>query len=252
MKKIKTVARIVVIVLVSLVVGVNLYSWNARSLMGNALPMPMGYGAAVVLTGSMEPTIMADDLIIVAEQEDYAEDDVVVYQSGSILVVHRIVDITDGMVTTQGDANSAADEPVEMTAIKGKVIAIIPVLGNLARLLKTPAATIVLLAGAVLMLEASFRKEKQKNKRVYHTRYGSSASVFNVRRSSCDRACRGDSTKHSRAYVTKSLRYKLGIGIVLVVYHIVGHDAGEQGFYCREQRDRNSVGNDCDYRIRVE
>ena len=163
MKKIKTVARIVVIVLVSLVVGVNLYSWNARSLMGNALPMPMGYGAAVVLTGSMEPTIMADDLIIVAEQEDYAVDEVVVYQSGSILVVHRIIDITDGMVTTQGDANSAADEPVEMTAIKGKVIAIIPVLGNLARLLKTPVATIVLLAGAVLMLEASFRKEKQKN-----------------------------------------------------------------------------------------
>ncbi len=163
MKKIKTALRILVIVFVSLVVGVNLYSWNARSLMGNALPMPMGYGAAVVLTGSMEPTIMADDLIIVAKQPDYAVDEVVVYQSGSILVVHRIIDITDGMVTTQGDANSAADEPVEMTAIKGKVIATVPMLGNLARLLKTPAATIVLLAGAVVMLEASFRKEKQKS-----------------------------------------------------------------------------------------
>ena len=163
MKKIKTALRILVIVFVSLVVGVNLYSWNARSLMGNALPMPMGYGAAVVLTGSMEPTIMADDLIIVAKKADYAVDEVVVYQSGSILVVHRIIDITDGMVTTQGDANSAADEAVEMTAIKGKVIATVPMLGNLARLLKTPAATIVLLAGAVVMLEASFRKEKQKS-----------------------------------------------------------------------------------------
>lgn len=162
MKLIKTIARIALIVFVSLVVGLNLYSWNAKSLMGNALPMPMGYGAAVTLTGSMEPTIMADDLIIVAEQEAYELDDIVVYQSGSILVVHRIISIDGQSVTTQGDANPVADEPMDVSLIKGKVIAIVPVLGNVARVLKTPAATIVLLAGAVLLLEMSFRKEKQK------------------------------------------------------------------------------------------
>ena len=162
MKLVKTVARIAIIVFVSLVVGLNLYSWNAKSLMGNALPMPMGYGAAVPLTGSMEPTIMADDLIIVAEQEAYELDDIVVYQSGSILVVHRIISIDGQSVTTQGDANPGADEPMDVSLIKGKVIAIVPVLGNVARVLKTPAATIVLLAGAVLLLEMSFRKEKQK------------------------------------------------------------------------------------------
>ena len=162
MKYLKTIARTGVIIFVSLVVGINLYSWNAKSLMGNALPMPMGYGAALVLTGSMEPTIQADDLIIVAERPVYAEDEIVVYQSGNILVVHRIIDITDGMVTTQGDANQAADEPVEMSAIKGKVIANISGLGTLARILKTPTATIALLAAAVLMMERSFRKEKQK------------------------------------------------------------------------------------------
>ena len=162
MKLIKTVARIALIVFVSLVVGLNLYSWNAKSLMGNALPMPMGYGAAVTLTGSMEPTIMPDDLIIVAEQEAYELDDIVVYQSGSILVVHRIISIDGQSVVTQGDANPVADEPMDVSLIKGKVIAIVPVLGNVARVLKTPAATIVLLAGAVLLLEMSFRKEKQK------------------------------------------------------------------------------------------
>lgn len=162
MKHLKTIARTIVIIFVSLVVGINLYSWNAKSLMGNVLPMPMGYGAAVVLTGSMEPTIQADDLIIVAERPVYAENEIVVYQSGSVLVVHRVIDITDGMVTTQGDANQAADEPVELSAIKGKVIAIIPGMGTLARILKTPAATIALLVCAVLMMEASFRKDKQK------------------------------------------------------------------------------------------
>lgn len=162
MKQIKTLLRILVLVFVSLVVGINLYTWNAKSLMGNALPMPMGYGAAIVLTGSMEPTIMEDDLILVAKKPVYAVGDIVVYQSGNILVVHRIVDIADGLITTRGDANQTDDAPVEASAIKGKVISIIPWMGSLARILKTPAATIILLVAAVLMLESSFRKEKRK------------------------------------------------------------------------------------------
>lgn len=163
MKHLKTFARTALVVFASLVVGFNLYNWNAQSLMGNALPMPLGYGAAVVLSGSMEPNIMVDDLIIVEEQDTYTTKDVVVYQNGSMLVVHRIVDITDGMVTTRGDANQAADEPIEMSRIKGKVIAVVPQLGSVARILKTPAATIALLAAAVLLMESSFRKDVQKS-----------------------------------------------------------------------------------------
>ena len=49
-KKVKTALRVAVLVLVSLVLGINVYLWNARSLTGNALPMPFGYGAALVLT----------------------------------------------------------------------------------------------------------------------------------------------------------------------------------------------------------
>ena len=120
-KKLKAAARTILLVFASMVLGINLYLWNARSLMGNALPMPFGYGAAVVLTGSMEPTISANDLIFVAQRDTYAEDDIVVYQSGRVLVVHRIVDIADGMVTTQGDANNAPDDPVELSAIMTKL-----------------------------------------------------------------------------------------------------------------------------------
>ena len=162
MKKIKKICRIVLIVFVSLVVGFNLYTWNAQSLMGNALPMPFGYGAAVVLTGSMEPTIGTSDLIIVAERPVYAVDDIVVYQSGKMLVVHRILEIADGIVTTKGDANNAPDAPVELSAVKGKVVTVIPGVGAVAKILKTPAATAVLVIGAVVLMVASFRKEKKK------------------------------------------------------------------------------------------
>ena len=162
MKQFKTILRTLLIIFVSLVVGFNLYTWNAQSLMGNALPMPFGYGAAVVLTGSMEPTISANDLILVAEKPVYAEEEIVVYQSGNILVVHRILDITDGMVTTKGDANNAPDVPVELSAVKGKVVGVIPGGGSIVRILKTPTATAIMLVGAVLLLEVSFRKEKKK------------------------------------------------------------------------------------------
>ena len=48
--------RILMIVVISLVIGLSIYSWNARRVVGNSLPMPFGIGSSVVLSGSMEPT----------------------------------------------------------------------------------------------------------------------------------------------------------------------------------------------------
>lgn len=163
-KKWKQICRTALLVFASVVLGVNLYLWNAKSLMGNALPMPFGYGAAVVLTGSMEPTIMADDLIIVKEGGDFQENDIVVYQSGSILVVHRIIEVGPDTITTQGDANNAPDSPVRKEMIKGRVVATVPGAGSVARLLKSPAATVILIGGALLLSELTYRKEKEKDR----------------------------------------------------------------------------------------
>ena len=163
LKKWKNIFRTGLIIFASVVLGVNLYLWNARSLMGNSLPMPFGFGTAVVLTGSMEPTIMVDDLILVREQEEYHEDDIVVYQSGSMLVVHRIVEIQPDTVITQGDANNAPDAPIRKEMIKGKVVGCISGAGGIARLLKSPAATITMIGGALLLSELTYRREKQKD-----------------------------------------------------------------------------------------
>ena len=102
--------RFVLLAFVAVVVGVNVYLWNARSLMGNTMPMPFGYGASVVLSGSMEPALSVGDLLIVREQAHYEAGDIVVYQSGSMPVVHRIVSISEEGVITRGDANNANDD----------------------------------------------------------------------------------------------------------------------------------------------
>ena len=163
LKKWKAVMRIVLLVIAGAVLGVNLYSWNAKSLMGNSLPMPFGCGVAVVLSGSMEPTIRIDDLIIVTEQEDYRENDIIAYQSGNMVVVHRIIEVEPDTVITQGDANNAPDAPIRKEMIKGKVVHWIPGAGRIARLLKSPVATVILVGGALLLSELTLRKEKKKD-----------------------------------------------------------------------------------------
>ena len=162
MQRLKTFFRTAVLLIVGLAVGVNVYLWNAQSLVGNALPMPFGYGAAVVLTGSMEPAVMADDLILVKETDSYEIGDIVVFQSGSMIVVHRIVDMDEQSVTTRGDANNAEDTPIARMYIKGKVIGRVSGVGGLVRLLKSPAVTFLLIAGAVLLVELPYRKTKDK------------------------------------------------------------------------------------------
>ena len=160
--KIGVILRWALIAIISIAVGLGAYSWNAKSLANDALPMPLGVGVAVVLSGSMEPALSVGDLLILKEAEDYRAGDVVVYQSGSMPVVHRIVDIADGMVTTRGDANNVSDGAIALSQVKGKVIAHIPHVGKIVRLLKTPVATVALIVGAVLSIELPFLKEKEK------------------------------------------------------------------------------------------
>ena len=159
----KTVLRITLLVLAALVVGTNVYLLNASRLAGDAVPMPFGIGSAVVLSGSMEPEISVGDLLIIYESKNYEVGDVVVYQSGRIAVTHRIVSISGDEVITRGDANNAEDEPITLERIKGKVVMIIPCVGYLVNIIKTPLGTFAIIALAVLLLERSFRVEKEKD-----------------------------------------------------------------------------------------
>lgn len=159
----KKTIRIILIILCGAVLGINVYLTNANRLMGNSLPMPFGYGAAVVLSGSMEPEMSKGDLIVVKELEAYREKDIVVYQSKSSLVVHRIISIDGDAVITQGDANNAPDDPINLSAIKGKVLLRIPYVGRVVNLIKTPIGTISIVAIAILLIEIPRRTEKKKD-----------------------------------------------------------------------------------------
>lgn len=162
-KQRKYLWRHLVLIIAGLVLGVNVYRWNAETLAGNALPMPFGWGAAVVMSGSMEPALSVNDLVLIRQAESYEVGDVIVYQSGNSLVIHRIVDIQDEMITARGDANNADDEPIPEIYVKGRLVLAVPGVGRLLRIVKSVPGTIAILAAAVFLLERSWRKEKNRD-----------------------------------------------------------------------------------------
>lgn len=159
----RTVFRSVLLVFISLVLGVSVYMWNAHRLTNNAMPMPFGWGMSVVLTGSMESELSPGDLVIIREAEDYEIGDIVVYQSGHELIIHRIIDIDGETLTTMGDANNTPDDPIKLDAIKGRLVFSIPFIGRIVNIIKTPVGIIVILFAAFALLESSYRREKARD-----------------------------------------------------------------------------------------
>lgn len=156
--------RIVLIIIAGLTVGVGVFSWNAAGLVGNQLPMPFGFGISVVMSPSMEPVLYTNDLIFVTEQDSYELDDIVVYQDGNMLVIHRIVNIDGDTVITKGDANNVSDNPISMEDVKAKLSFKIPFIGLIVKYVKTVPGTLIVLALAIFLLYRSRRKERETDR----------------------------------------------------------------------------------------
>lgn len=161
-RKLKSIGRIFLLVVISLIIGIRLYNWNAQTLAGNQMPMPFGVGISVVLSGSMEPTLSVNDLVVVREQNEYKVDDIVVYQDGDMLVIHKIVSVNGDEIITKGDANNVEDEPISVSDIKGKAVFHIPFLGAPVHFIKTPVGFILIIAAAIMLFELPHLQDRKK------------------------------------------------------------------------------------------
>lgn len=163
-EKLKTaylVVRLVLISFVSVVLGFALYQWNAQSLTGNVMPMPFGVGVGVVMSGSMEPDLSIDDVVIVVEQDEYEVGDVVVFQLKNELIVHEIIRFEgENEVVTKGSANPSEDDPISIHALKGKVVQVFEGVGGLVKWIKSLEGTIIILALSGGLLVASYAVER--------------------------------------------------------------------------------------------
>lgn len=159
----KATIRYMAFSFIGIVLGLLIYTQNAKGLLKDKMPMPFGYGMSVVLSGSMESRLSVDDLVIIKATDDYTVNDIVLYQEGESLVIHRIIEIDGDTVTTKGDANNVADEPISKSQIKGVLVYDIAGLGVAVSVLKQPLSVGIILAAALFLTELSYAKEKDKD-----------------------------------------------------------------------------------------
>lgn len=154
--KISAIFRVFVIIFFSAVLGLGIYKLNA-TITGNDMPMPFGIGVSVVQSGSMEPTFKKGDMLFINKSDDLNEGDIVVYKTGNILVVHRIVSIDGDTIITKGDANNIADNPITKADVKGKVTGKISYVGTIVDTLRSPIGIVCVMSISVVLLIASFK-----------------------------------------------------------------------------------------------
>lgn len=149
--------------LLALLLICNLYLIAMEHFVGAESPTIFGYSTAVIASGSMEPALSVDDLILNYAQDDYAEGDIITFRSGNSLTTHRIVEITEDGYVTQGDANNAADlDTVSPDAVVGKVVGEIPHVGSALAFLKTPFGMMMLVFIGFLIIELPFFFQRRR------------------------------------------------------------------------------------------
>ncbi len=153
----------ILIVIISVLLGFGIYSWNS-SMVGKSIPMPLGFGLAEVLSDSMYPTIKTGDVIMVVPKDEYKVGDIVAFEDGPMIVTHRIIDENeDGTFVTKGDyvGNSQDDMPLQERYIIGKVVNVFEGLGPFVSIMQSPLAIMLSIMIIALLLYLSTKKEKE-------------------------------------------------------------------------------------------
>ena len=141
-----------------------------------AIPRFMGYDIYNVVSGSMEPTIMTEDVIFVKKvpQVEIKEQDIISFRDGDSITTHRIVSIEEQngikKYKTKGDNNNVEDrELVSYENIEGKYQFKIDKFGNIIEILKSKLTLLILVfilaVNSWYSYRVSLRKQKRKEKR---------------------------------------------------------------------------------------
>ena len=146
-KIIKKVFKIIVdilTVLVFLLLAVIIFSKVKMMVSGKDYFDIFGYSIFTVATGSMEPAISQNDIIIVKAQKQYNVNDIVTFKSENAYITHRIISVRGDTIVTKGDANNTKDVAIKKSDIIGKVIKIYSKAGVWQKVIVSPKIIIMI------------------------------------------------------------------------------------------------------------
>lgn len=149
---------------------------SQKYIMKSKAPTFLGYGSAIVATGSMSGTINKGDMVIFKKTDVYKLGDIVTFDDPfvSYPVTHRIVNYgsEEGTFVTKGDWNTSTDNrEITVDQIFGKVVKVIPGVGWFTSDPEVGengwvyfAAVIVIVAGMVYLLKNKPEEKKIEEK----------------------------------------------------------------------------------------
>lgn len=171
-KKESTTLKLVsnILFAIFMIVMVFLIFITAQSKFTGREPSLFGNRLYVVDSGSMEPTLKLNSLIIVNEKnpDQIKTGDVLTFYGADTVtrVTHRVIEIgpNNDYFITQGDANNIEDAmPVEREDVIGIVVLSIPFLGYVFRFLSsTPGIVFIVLVGIMAFVIPLIFKRQAK------------------------------------------------------------------------------------------
>lgn len=147
MKIFKKIIAIVAASILILILSFNIFNFISIKVLGNELPTINGYAYLEVISGSMEPKISIGDIIIIdTKVNNYKVKDIVTFKDiNDSFVTHRIIEIKEDEIITQGDANNTIDDPITDEQIVGRYICKLEGIGALMKSFRSPLTLVMIL-----------------------------------------------------------------------------------------------------------
>ena len=126
-----------------LVLSLNMFTMLSVNAIKKGKSVRFGYFTAIIGSGSMKPALSVNDFLFIKSAPAYETGDIVTYVSPrNSLVTHRITSLSEQGYVTQGDANNIPDEAVSGQRILGKVVYVLPGIGELIHGILSPISII--------------------------------------------------------------------------------------------------------------
>ena len=109
------------------------------------VPQLVGYPCYHVISPSMEPEIPTGSMVYAKRSSPFEVGDIIVFEDNGSIVTHRVVSIEENEIHTKGDQNQTEDlRPIAKENVIGKVVLVVPDLGEIASWISSTPGKIVL------------------------------------------------------------------------------------------------------------
>ena len=175
-QRIHTIGRVISVILYIILIPIILFNFTLiikSFIYPDKTPDFFGFKGFVIVSGSMEPTIMTGDAILVKEvpQDEVQISDIISFSQGGTIVTHRVIGIVEEngikKYKTKGDNNNTEDkEKITYEQIEGKYQFKISHFGIVTEILRSKITLIILILIIIFIYcyKSQIKKKKQERK----------------------------------------------------------------------------------------